>query len=145
MHMEQMYNQYAAALFDLPQFGSIIAEYVWIDGSGITLRSKARTLTKKIEKVEDLPEWNYDGSSCYQAETENSEVILKPVAMFRDPFRRGDNIIVMCESWVWENKDFKQLVPANTNFRHFAKQIWDDAKVVGEKTWYGIEQEYTLL
>jgi len=65
--------------------------------------------------------------------------------MFRDPFRRGDNILVMCETWVWENKEFKNLVPANTNFRHFAKQIWDDAKVVGEKTWYGIEQEYTLL
>jgi len=141
----QMYNQYSAALFDLPQNGSIIAEYVWIDGSGIGLRSKARTLTKKVDKVEDLPEWNYDGSSTYQAVTEMSEIILKPVAFFKDPFRRGDNIIVMCETFRWEDNTWKNLVPANTNFRHFANQIWEDAKVKGEQTWYGIEQEYTLL
>jgi len=30
---------------NLEQRGSIIAEYVWIDGSGLTLRSKAKTLT----------------------------------------------------------------------------------------------------
>jgi glutamine synthetase len=139
------YNQYSAALFDLEQHGSIIAEYVWIDGSGIGLRSKARTLTKKITKVEDLPDWNYDGSSCYQAITEMSEIILKPVAFFRDPFRRGDNIIVMCETFRWEDNTWKNLVPANTNFRHFANQIWNESKVKAEETWYGIEQEYTLL
>jgi len=35
------------------------------------------------------------------------------------------------------------LKPANTNFRAFAKQIFD-AKL-DEKPWFGIEQEYTLL
>lgn len=141
----QLYNQYSAALFDLPQYGSIIAEYVWIDGSGIGLRSKARTLTKKVNSLDDLPEWNYDGSSTYQAVTENSEIILKPVAYFRDPFRRQDNIIVMCETMKWKDKSLKELVPANTNFRHFAQKIWNDPTVKAEETWYGIEQEYTLL
>ena len=137
-----MYDQYKTK--DLTeQRGKIIAEYVWIDGSGITIRSKARTLNKKVEKLEDIPEWNYDGSSCYQAVTDNSEIILKPAAYFPDPFRRGDNILVMCESWAWEDKTFKKLVPANTNFRHFAKQIFD--KCADEEPWYGIEQEYTLL
>jgi len=64
---------------------------------------------------------NYDGSSCYQATTDESEVILKPVAMYKDPFRRGDNILVLCESWNWENKEWKKLIPANTNFRNYAK------------------------
>ncbi len=52
-------------LSHLDQQKSAMAEYVWIDGSGITLRSKAKTLTKKINSLEDLPDWNYDGSSCY--------------------------------------------------------------------------------
>ena len=90
-----------------------------------------------------MPEWNYDGSSTYQATTENSEVILKPVAYFRDPFRQGDNVIVLAEGFVWEDGKFEKLIPNNTNFRHYAKQIWD--AVEHEETWYGIEQEYTLL
>ena len=52
-------------LANLDQSGSIIAEYVWIDGSGITLRSKAKTITHKVNSIDDIPEWNYDGSSTY--------------------------------------------------------------------------------
>lgn len=130
---------------DLPQFGKVIAEYVWIGGSGIEVRSKARTLDKKVESLADLPEWNYDGSSTYQAVTDQSEVILKPVAYYRDPFRRGDNILVMCEAWNWKDNTCQELIPANTNFRHYANKIWDNPIVKQEEVWYGIEQEYTLL
>lgn len=48
---------------NLEQRGSIIAEYVWIDGSGLSVRSKAKTITKPVNSLADLPEWNYDGSS----------------------------------------------------------------------------------
>jgi glutamine synthetase len=91
---------------DLDQQGKIIAEYIWIDGTGLNTRSKQRTLPKKVTKVEELPDWNYDGSSCYQAVTENSEVIIKPKAIFKDPFRGGDNILVMCEAWNWKDGTF---------------------------------------
>ena len=96
-----LYNQYTKDLFDLDQGGKVIAEYIWIGGSGINLRSKARTLDSKVNSLADLPDWNFDGSSTYQATTEQSEVILKPVAYYRDPFRRGDNVLVMCEAWNW--------------------------------------------
>ena len=129
-------------LKNLDQKGSIIAEYIWIDGTS-GLRSKCRTLTGKVNKVSDLPEWNYDGSSTNQAVTENSEIILKPVAFFPDPFRGGDNILVLAEGFMWEDGTFQKLIPANTNFRHFAKTIFDAG--AAEESWYGIEQEYTIL
>jgi len=122
--------------------GKIIAEYVWIDGSQ-TVRSKSRTLENKITSVDQIPDWNYDGSSCHQATTTNSEIVIKPVAFYPDPFRQGDHILVLCESFAWQDTSFEELVPSNTNFRHFAKQVWDS--VENEKPWYGIEQEYILL
>ena len=105
---------------NLSQKGSIIAEYVWIDGSQ-QMRAKCRTLKNKVSKVEDLPEWNFDGSSCYMATTENSEIILKPCAMYPDPFRGGDNILVLCETFSWEDTTYQKLVPGNSNFRADSK------------------------
>lgn len=65
------------------QGGKIIAEYVWIGGTGADLRSKARTLAKVPKKPEDLPNWNYDGSSTGQAPGHDSEVYLLPRHIFR--------------------------------------------------------------
>jgi glutamine synthetase len=98
-----------------------------------------------VQSLSDLPEWNYDGSSTYQATTENSEVILKPVAYFRDPFRQGDNLIVLADGYVWQAGGFTVLTPNNTNFRHFAAKIFEQAEIAAEEPWFGIEQEYTLL
>lgn len=107
------------------------------------MRSKSRTLTRPVNTVEDIPDWNFDGSSTWQASTSNSEVILKPVAFYPDPFRLGDNILVLCETYTWEDANFTKLKPANTNFRHYAKTVFDAVK--DQKTWFGIEQEYSLL
>jgi glutamine synthetase len=128
---------------DLPQHGKIIAEYIWIDGTGLDVRSKSRTLPAAITDISECPEWNYDGSSTEQAPTEDSEVIMKPVAFFPDPFRGGDNILVMCATYRWANEDKTEFRPTNTNFRHFASPIFEAA--VGEHPWFGIEQEYTLF
>jgi len=76
-----------------------------MDG-GLDLRAKARTLSKKVTSVDELPEWNFDGSSCSMAPTENSEIIMKPVAFFPDPFRRGDNILVLTETFGWEDTTY---------------------------------------
>lgn len=43
----------------------------------------------------ELPIWNYDGSSTYQALGENSDVYLYPCAIYKDPFRRGNHILVL--------------------------------------------------
>lgn len=47
--------------------------------------------------LSDIPEWNFDGSSTYQAEGSNSDMYLVPVRMFRDPFTFDPNKLVLCE------------------------------------------------
>ena len=85
---------------DLPQpEDTIQAMYIWIDGSGEGLRAKTRTMNQEPKCAEDCPEWNFDGSSTGQAEGSNSDVYLKPVSIFRDPFRRGKNKLVLCETY----------------------------------------------
>ncbi|XP_031476561.1 glutamine synthetase nodule isozyme-like [Nymphaea colorata] len=117
----------------------IIAEYIWIGGSGMDMRSKARTISHPVNDPSQLPRWNYDGSSTGQAAGEDSEVILYPQAIFRDPFRRGDNILVMCDTYTPSG------VPLDSNKRYKAAEIFSHPEVAAEETWYGIEQEYTLL
>lgn len=117
----------------------IIAEYIWIGGSGMDLRSKARTLSGPVSDPSELPKWNYDGSSTGQAPGEDSEVILYPQAIFKDPFRRGNHILVMCDAYTPAGE------PIPTNKRAAAAKIFSNPEVEKEVTWYGIEQEYTLL
>jgi glutamine synthetase len=116
-----------------------IVEYVWLGGTGMDLRSKAKTFHCPITCVQDLPEWNYDGSSTYQASTEDSEIVLRPVALFRDPFRQGNHKICLCNTYNAKGE------PANTNFRHFASKIFTKENVSLHEPWFGIEQEYVLF
>lgn len=39
----------------LEQGDNTILEYIWIDGSGISLRSKTRVLKKIVKTIEDIP------------------------------------------------------------------------------------------
>ncbi|KAJ1549529.1 glutamate--ammonia ligase [Cladochytrium tenue] len=121
----------------LPQNGAVMATYIWIGGNGTDLRCKTRTLNKVPASVADLPEWNFDGSSTNQAEGHDSDVYMKPAAIFKDPFTGGDNILVMCDTY---NKDG---TPHATNGRAPAVEIF--SKAPEEKPWFGIEQEYTLF
>lgn len=117
----------------------IIAEYIWIGGSGMDLRSKARTLPGPVTDPKKLPKWNYDGSSTGQAPGEDSEVIIYPQAIFKDPFRGGNNILVICDAYTPAGE------PIPTNKRHAAAKIFSHPEVEKEVPWYGLEQEYTLL
>jgi glutamine synthetase len=119
--------------------GKVQAEYIWIGGSGQDLRCKSRTLNGKVTELSQLPIWNFDGSSTGQAPGKDSEVYLVPVAFYPDPFRRGDNILVLCETVLPDG----QLTPIPTNTRRAAKDIFD--QVADAEPWFGIEQEYTLL
>ena len=89
---------------NLDQQGSCQVLYVWIDGSGQTMRCKTRTLTNEATSPSDVPVWNFDGSSTGQAEGSNSDVYLYPVALFPDPFRGLPNKIALCETMRFDHK-----------------------------------------
>jgi len=133
VHIDLVLSKYLS----LSQGGKILAEYIWIGGSGEDLRSKVRTLDAPPKNASELPEWNYDGSSTGQAPGNNSEVIIKARAIFKDPFRGGDNILVICDTYEPNG------TPLPTNTRHPALQILEKAK--DHEPWFGLEQEYTLF
>merc|ERR1719387_2932277 len=115
----------------------ILAEYVWLDAHQVP-RSKTMTMTSVPTSVEDLRTWNYDGSSTEQAEGHNSEVLLKPRAIFKDPFRGAPHILVLADCWnAWDDK------PAIGNTRAECSEIMQKYKKLDP--WYGIEQEWTLM
>ena len=133
---ETVFNRFLA----LAQHDQIQAEYIWIGGTGQDLRCKSRTLPDKEGGYApaDLPDWNYDGSSTAQAPGENSEVILKPCAVFPDPFRPGgNNILVLCDTYTPAGEP----LPSNTRAR--CAPVMEAAEAL--EPWFGIEQEYTLF
>ncbi len=114
----------------------VIAEYVWIDGND-GLRGKARVLNAAPSEPSDLPDWNYDGSSTNQAPGQDSEVILKPQAIYPDPFRGQPHILVMCDTYT------PQGVPLPTNKRHACADVM--RRAAAEEPWFGLEQEYFIM
>ncbi|XP_013780228.1 glutamine synthetase-like [Limulus polyphemus] len=111
--------------------------YIWIDGTGEALRAKTKTVNFIPKHPDELPIWNYDGSSTYQAEGSNSDIYLHPVAIYRDPFRGGNNKLVLCETYKYNHK------PTESNKRKACVEAMERAK--DQHPWFGIEQEYTIL
>ena len=107
-------------------------EYIWLDGFQPTqsLRSKTRIERDFSGKVEDCPMWSFDGSSTQQADGNDSDCLLKPVAIFPDP-DRSNGYLVMTEVL---NADG---TPHVSNGR---ATIDDD----DNDFWFGFEQEYFL-
>lgn len=74
-------------------------------------------------------------------------MFLVPRRIFRDPFRRGKNIIVMCDCYepprVAADGTVTPMKAIPTNTRAACDEVMEKAK--GQEPWFGIEQEYTLL
>lgn len=115
----------------------VLAEYVWLDAAQ-TPRSKTMTMTSVPTSIDHLRVWNYDGSSTGQAEGSNSEVLLYPRAIFKDPFRGAPHVLVLADCVnAWDNK------PAIGNTRAECAETMK--KHAALDPWFGIEQEYTLM
>ena len=117
------------------------AEYIWLDGAAPQqrLRSKTRFLSlPATPSANDLPLWSYDGSSTYQADGGDSDLILRPVFVAQDPIRGEGSFLVLCEV---EHADGTAHA---TNQRAALRRVLDDG-AADQDPWFGIEQEYTLF
>jgi glutamine synthetase len=142
--------------FCLSSTNTVIAEYVWIGGKG-ELRSKSRVVTIRKEAISlaDFSDWDYDGSSTDQGTTENSERILKPCALYKDPFRVGNSFLVLCSTFMPDGS------PVFNNHRFGAEKIFKDCdkteyiydserqgnkliEINSPEPWFGLEQEYFI-
>lgn len=127
-----------------------IAEYIWLDSSD-NIHSKSRTI--EIECTEEdarsgkamsiilntktYKDWNYDGSSTGDAVGHDSEIIIKPVAVYPDPFRKLPNVLLLCDTYLPDNS------PTSFNTRHSSLKIFNQYK--SEKPWFGLEQEFFIM
>ncbi|XP_068629648.1 uncharacterized protein [Battus philenor] len=128
------YNHYIH--LPLPK-DKIFATYIWIDGSGINLRSKDRILEKVPCDLSTIPKWSFDGSSTGLAKTQESDTLLIPSAVYKDPFRMNPHILVLCETYYGDG------TPTPTNFRAQCAKVL--SKISNLEPWFGIEQEYTIF
>jgi glutamine synthetase len=118
------------------------ATYIWHDGAQPTqtLRSKTRILPiqEGKAKLEDFPDWGYDGSSTNQTEGNFSDLVLKAVYFVDDPILGHGNYLVLCEVFNPDN------TPHSTNKRAWLRQVMENGGQACDP-WVGFEQEYTLL
>ncbi len=118
-----------------------IVAYIWLDGAKPTgqLRSKTRVMPLPAEpKIEDFPEWSFDGSSTEQAQGGDSDCPLKPVNFVIDPLADGGDYLVLCEV---SNPD-GTIHESNSRaiLRQSLANIDKDTDA-----WLGFEQEYTMF
>ena len=116
----------------------IAVEYIWLGGCN-ELRSKTKIIVSNNSlKLSDLPVWNYDGSSTNQAPGNNSEVLIKPRKIYRDPFSKNLlDILVLCDTWLPDG------TPHKTNTRVIAEEIFKQKPEL--KPWFGMEQEFFVM
>lgn len=113
-------------------------EYIWIGGKN-EIRSKTKVVYDDVSPdVRSMPNWNYDGSSTWQADSNgDTEITLVPCAVFMNPFRNIKNTssyLVLCETYKPNGE------PTETNHRHKANILFNN--ITNLEPWYGLEQEY---
>jgi glutamine synthetase len=115
----------------------VVLEYIWLDHKS-NFRSKTKVTDKQINDLKDIPIWNYDGSSTEQAPGSDSEVYIKPVAVYKDPFRKDikNSFVVLCDTWLPSGN------PHPDNTRVHAEEIFNNQTVLNEEPLFGIEQEF---
>lgn len=112
-------------------------EYIWIDGTGENVRSKSRTLEYIPDNHKEVPTWGCNGIASMLPVSKESDVLLVPIAMYNDPFRRSNNKLVLCDTYDQDGK------PLPTNNRKCCVEAVN--KVCDQEIMWGLEQQYLLM
>ena len=131
-----------------PQIENVKLEYIWLDGSSPSqIRSKSKYQRMNMGNIGNnilrmIPSWSFDGSSTNQADTENSDCILKPVKAVPNPLdppsrNNGSTVswIILCEVYTSDN------TPHESNTR---TSLIDAVKNTESDMVIGFEQEYLM-
>lgn len=130
-------------------------EYIWVDKKG-NPRSKVKTFEKCRPTdsfhrltIDDIPVWNFDGSSTGQNIGDNTEVVLNPVRMYTNPLEDHETLycplLVLCElshSYLPSSDKVPKAVD-KFNTRKWAKFVAEKFEYL--EPLYGCEQEYSIL
>ena len=133
-------------------FGRSPAEIAEITRLAVAARSAAsgdsaeknelESMMKGDITLSQIPEWNYDGSSTGQACGSDSEVVLKPCAVFSDPFRTHGpgsvwgSKLVLCDTYLPSGD------PHPTNTRFAANKLFEGGSDLSPL--FGVEQEFFI-
>jgi glutamine synthetase len=118
-----------------------LLEYIWIGGKN-EIRSKARVINRFLKPDPScIPDWNYDGSSTWQADSNSdTEITLKPCAVYKNPLRSVNDCcsyLVVCDTYDSNGN------PTETNHRYLANKLFE--KGIQNDPWFGLEQEYFIF
>jgi glutamine synthetase len=129
-------NELKSAVIDFSKRstnGMMIVEYIWIGGNDLDIRSKCMVISEMTE-FEDLPVWNYDGSSTNQALGHDSEILIVPRKAYPDPFRLDNHLLVLCDTW------YPDGTRTDSNFRALCQDVLKGCE--SEQVMFGVEQQY---
>jgi glutamine synthetase len=122
-----------------------IVEYIWFGGED-EFRSKVKCIRNNSSRdelvLDDVGMWNYDGSSTGQANTSNSEIILKPIQLYKDK-SKNNFYYALCENFCYENNKLQPLVNNyRSRFEDLEKKYGN--KIADHDFWFGFEQEFFI-
>ncbi|GFR40848.1 hypothetical protein Agub_g1497 [Astrephomene gubernaculifera] len=127
----------------------VMAEYIWLVGATGQLRSKTKVLEAKPSCPEEAPVMVVESNPGNQLAEPNLELFLKPRKIFRDPFRGGDHILVLCDTFHASQVATEAglpatvLQPSESNSRVACENVLKYAEK--EEPVFAAEQEYAVI
>ena len=129
----------------------INSEYIWLDSEN-NIRSKTKILNIDIElknndkkpseleiiqslmNVSLYPNWNCNGKHLGD---EVSEIIIHPVFVSLDPFKKAPNVLILCDTYNLDGN------PTKYNNRYSVNKLFN--KHENLKCLFGFEQEFHIM